>query len=233
MSLTYASYYAAIQTLVASQSPDTPFDTIFPDAIDYAEQRCYRELDLLQTVTVDTSVTLAAGARNATIPSAFVVINGYNILTPVGSGATGLRNPLTPVSRDVIDMLWPGGTTATGMPVMFAQLTQWTVLFGPTPDQGYTLEIIGTQRPAPLTSTNDTTFLTLYLPDLFIAATMVFMSGYMRNFSSSGNDPQMAVNWESQYKALFASANSEEMRKKFNSSGWASLNPAPAATQPR
>ena len=44
-----------------------------------------------------------------------------------------------------------------------------------------------------MSPTNTTTFLTTWLYDLFLAASMVFVSGWMRNFSSSGNDPQMPV----------------------------------------
>lgn len=231
--LSYTTYVAALQTMIASNGLDVPFQTILPSCIDYAEQRIYRELDLLSTVTTDASVTLAIGNRQATIPNTFIVTNGFNILTPAGATAsTGSRVPLTSVSRDVIDMLWPGGSL-TGVPTMFSMLTQWNVILGPAPDAAYVLETIGTIRPPPLSATNTTTFLVTYLPDLFLAASMIFMSGYQRNFSASGNDPQMPVNWESQYGKLLASAQTEEARKKYASSGWQPLSPQPLAGTPR
>jgi len=233
MALTYSTYVAALVTMTATTSSDPNFQAVLPDTIDYAEQRIYRELDLISTVTVDDSVTLASGNRNATIPDTFIVTNGFNVLTPAGATAsTGARVPLTPVSRDVLDMLWPGNAS-TGVPKMFAMITQWDLVLGPAPDGPYVLETIGTQRPTPLSATNTTTFLSQYLPDLFLAASMIFMSGYQRNFSSTGNDPQMPVNWESQYEKLLTSAETEESRKKYASSGWASLSPQPLAGTPR
>lgn len=218
MSLTYTTYVQQLQVLVASTPPDANFDTILPGCIDYAEQRIYRELDLLQTVTVDTSVTTVIGNRNITLPSTIVAVNGINLFAPA---APTRRLQLTPVSRDVVDRIWPGGTN--GEPEMFAMLEQWTAILGPPPDNTYSVEIIGTTRPTPLSATNTTTFLTLYLPDLFMAASMVYMSGYQRNFSLQGNDPQAGTSWEQQYEMLFKSANAEELRKKFSNDSWGSL----------
>ena len=62
---------------------------------------------------------------------------------------------------------------------------------------------------------------------------MIFISGYQRNFSLQGNDPQMGVTYESQYQALKNSALVEENRKKFEASAWSSYSPAPAATPTR
>jgi len=233
VALTYSTYVGALQQLAVANSLDTNFFAILPDVIDYAEQRVYRELDLLSTVIVDTSVTLATGVRDAAIPNTFVVTNGFNIFVPAGSDATnGDRVALTNTSRNALDVLWPGVST-TGQPQLYAMTDQWTVTFGPAPDGDYLLETIGTQRPAPLSPDNTPTFLTTYLPDLFVAASMVFLSMYQRNFDATGNTPGMGGNWEQQYQKLFASANVEEMRKKGNSNGWTSYNPAPLAKAPR
>jgi hypothetical protein len=43
----------------------------------------------------------------------------------------------------------------------------------------------------------------------------------------------MAVTYESQYNALLKGALIEEARKKFESSGWTSQSPTPAATPSR
>lgn len=224
MSLTYATYVQQLQTLVASTSPDPYFDTVLPGCIDYSEQRIYRELDLLQTVTVDTSVVTIAGTRSITLPSTIVAVNGINLIPP----ASTQRIQLYPASRDTIDRLWPGGTN--GQPEMFSMLTQWTVILGPPPDDSYSVEVVGTTRPTPLSASNTTTFLTLYLPDLFMAASMIYMSGYQRNFSAQGNDPQQGTSWEQQYELLLKSANAEELRKKFIGDSWGSLTPGSGST---
>lgn len=235
MGLNYLSYKAELQTLVVSQSPDPAFDAILPGCIDFAEQRIYRELNLLDTVQLDTSTSTTAGARKAAISTTFVAVNSINIFTPAGSLPTsGVRKQLTPVSPDAMDVLWPGDTLGT--PTMFAMLDQWDILLGPAPDGIYAMEVRGTFRPQPLSAGNPNTFLTDHLPDLLIAASMIFLSMYMRNFASaqgqSGSDPLMTGNWEAQYEKLFQSAQTEELRKSFWASSWSS-QPVSVAAQPQ
>ena len=129
-------------------------------------------------------------------------------------------------------MLWPS-TTGAGVPALYAMITDQIIIVGPAASAGYTIECIGTIRPTPLSASNPTTFLTLYLPDLFLSASMVYMSAYMRNWSASADDPKMSVSWQSHYDMELASANVEEMRKKYSSGGWGSLQPTPIATAGR
>lgn len=236
MSLTYSQWVAELANLCVIDATDADFLSNLPSCIDYAEQRLYRELDLLSTVTRDTG-TLTVGTRNFTLPQTngrFVVVNGINVITPstTTNPDSGTRNQLVPVSRDFLDVAWPSAT-GTGVPAQFAMITDQIVIVGPSPDATYTAEVIGTIRPTPLSSSNTTTYLTLYLPDLFVAASMIFMSGYMRNFGSQADDPKMAMSWESQYELLFKSANVEEQRKRFASGAWGSLSPNPIATPGR
>jgi hypothetical protein len=51
-----------------------------------------------------------------------------------------------------------------------------------------------------------------------MAASMVFGSGYMRNFGAQADNPQMSQSWETQYQLLKQSANAEAARQKF--AGW-------------
>lgn len=118
------------------------------------------------------------------------------------------------------------------MPTSYAMISQSEIIVGPWPDAGYIVEVIGTQRPTPLSATNTTTFLSTNLPDLFIAASMVFASGYQKNFGAQADDPKMGASWENQYQLLKASANVEEFRKKLQATGWSSQMPSPL-TPPR
>lgn len=215
---------------------DADFVGILPSIIDYAEQRIYRELDLLSTVVRDQSSTLTTNSRNFTLPSGqgrFVTTQGVNVFTPVGTTTT--RNQLTPQTRDYIDAAWPSETAASAstVPSSFAMITDQTIIVGSPPGAGFTVEIIGTIRPAPLSVSNPNTFLTDYLPDLFMAASIVFGSGYQKNFGAQADDPKMAVSWETQYQSLKASAMVEELRKKWQSVAWSSQSPSPVATPTR
>jgi hypothetical protein len=57
---------------------------------------------------------------------------------------------------------------------------------------------------------------------------MIFISAYQRNFSSSGSDPQMPINYETQYQTLLKGAAGEEIRKRFRSIGGSPEAPSAA-----
>lgn len=215
MSLTYTTYTAQLANLMVVPTTDTNFQTFLPGCIDYAEQRIYRELQLMDTEVRDTG-TLNANTRNFTLPATygnFVVVHGMNVFR-----SAGVRSQLTPVSRNVLDFTYPNEASpgAPSIPVLFAMITDTTAIVGPAADQQYTMEVIGTIRPTALSSGNPTTILTDDLPDLFMAASMVFATGYQRDFGSQSDDPKMSASWEQQYQTLKESANMEEMKKKYN-----------------
>lgn len=229
MSLTYTTYVEQISNIMAVSSATPQFQTMLPGMIDYAEQRIYREIDLLNTVVRDSSLTFTPFIRNFTLPTTtngpFVTVQGINVITPVNTApGSGKRNYMKPVSRDYLDAVWNDATGFKGIPSYFAMITQSDIIVGPFPDNSYTVEVIGTIRPNPLSAGNPATFLTTYLPDLFIAASMIYASGYQRDFGSQADNPQQAASWEMQYQSLFKSANAEELRKKFAGPGWTSLS---------
>lgn len=235
--LNYTQYQTQIVTLGVIDSVTNPnFVTILPQMITYAENRIYRDLDFLFTSTALTGNSLTAGNRNLTISldipgtGNFVVSEQINILTD--DGAT--RNPCLPVTKEFLDAVCGSSAPANrGLPKYYAAFNDNLFLFGPVPDQSYPVEIVGTYRPDSLSGTNTTTFISTYLPDLFIMASMIFLSGYQRNFGRANDDPQMAVTYESQYQALLKGAMVEEARKKYESAGWASMSPAVVASPTR
>ena len=235
--INYTSYVAQISNLMVFQPADPNFTTMLPGMIDFAEQKMYRELDLLATRVTDTSATLTAGVHTLSLPvsmGTFLVVEQVNVITPAtATSSYGTRNPLVNTSVDVIDITYPSQIVAQNVPEFFAMKDNATILLGPTPDQNYAIEIRGTQRPVPLSATNPTTILTTMLPDAFIAASMIFGAGFMRDFGAQSDNPQMAASWDAQYGKLIQSANVEELRKKYQSQGWTSQIPAPTATPPR
>src|SRR5262249_42318761 len=217
-------------------STDATLPQVLPNVIDDAEQRMYRELDLLNTVTRDSSSSFTAGSRTFNLPTStvqFLVTQQMNAITPAGqtNPDAGTRSPLTQATKEMIDALWPS-TTGSAVPVYYAPISQGQFIVGPCPDQAYTVEVVGTYRPAPLSATNTATLLTNYFPDAFVAASMIFMAGYMKNYGAAVDDPQQGVSWETHYKNLMSSAQTEEQRKKFSSEAWSDKTPA-AAGMPR
>lgn len=237
LSYIYSTWVSALANEIVVQSTDPNFLGILPSCIDYAEGRLYSELDLLSTVTRDSSA-LTSGSRNFTLPQnngRFVVTNGINLISPAGTTNPdlGTRTPLVPASRDFLDAVG-GSPNYTGTPANYAMITDQTIVVGPAwPDAGYTLEVVGTIRPTPLSVSNTQTYLTQYVPQLWFAATMVFMSGYIQNFGAQADNPQLAVSWSQQYDKLFAAINIEEQRKRYSAGAWSSLSPTPVATPTR
>lgn len=237
----YSTYLTTLATLTAIDATNPEFLVILPNASEYASNRISRELDMLVENVRDSTSSTAALTRDFAIPTpalgTFQVITSLNVITPAATAPdSGTRNPCTPVSLDVLDMNYPS-TSGAGVPTMFNFFSQASgqtgIVFGPWPDQTYTVEVVGKIIPAPLSSTNTTTFLSLYLPELLVAASMVFMTGYMKSYGSQSDDPRSAVSWESQYAALRESAMAYEARKRFAGASWTSKQPESLALPQR
>ena len=242
----YATYAADIANNMAISVTDDNFLVMLPQAIQYAEGRIARDLDLMAANVRDSSSSTVALTRNFNLPTgtgAFLIIDGINIITPSSTAPeSGTRNPLIPVSRDFLDYTWPSTTGAT-VPQYFAYITQDTfltgsaaqsqVIFGPWPDSTYRVEVIGKVQPPALSSTNTTTWISVNLPDLMIAASMVFVSGWMKNYSAASDDPKMSMSWEGQYAQIKAGAATYQARARFAGASWTPKQPEPTAVNQR
>jgi len=234
------SYVDQIATMAVVDATDPAFLVILPQMITYAENRIYRDVDFLFTSTSSTAYGLTVGTRSINVPAGtFVVPEQINLITPVGvsNPDQGTRVPLLPTTKEFLDAVY-GASALTGQPKYWVPFDDYTFLVGPYPDAAYTVEVVGTIRPQSLgNGTNNTvtsTFISLYLPDLFIMASMIYIAAYQRNFSSAlGNDPQMPITYETQYQTLLKSAVSEENRKKFEASAWSSQSASTTATPTR
>jgi len=232
--LTYSSYVTQIATMAVINSydlndPTDPFTIIIPQMINYAELRMQRDIDFLNTVNTAT-YTGTAGNNTVSLGSTypFVTVQNIAVLDPT----TGYVNQLMPVTKEWMWNVYPVGSSQA-LPQYFAPFDDNLFLLGPVPNQAYTYSVTGTSRFPTLTSSNSTTFISQYLPDVFIMASMIYISAYQRNFGKAVDDPAMAVTYESQYQALLKGAITEEFRKKFEASGWSSMSPPVVATPTR
>jgi hypothetical protein len=87
--------------------------------------------------------------------------------------------------------------------------------------------VFGTYRPQPLSDSNQTTPITTYWPDLFLAAACVYSFGWMRDYGGQSDNPQSAQSWEAQYQALMKGSELENLRTKFAGPSWTSLSAIP------
>jgi hypothetical protein len=245
--LTYNTYVTQIAEMAVVAPDDANFLAILPAMIDYAELRIYRDLDLMNTSTAihGAGIKLNAGNRNLEFPmtlpdgsGSIVVTEQINLITPAGQtdpdGATSARVSLLPATKEMLDTVYGSNLSAArGQPKYFSAFNENLFFVGPVPDQTYYVEVVATYRPNAMSATNTTTFISTYLPDLLIMASMVYISAYQRNFGRQSDDPQMAQSYESQYQGLLKSATVEENRKKFEGPAWSSQSPSPIASPTR
>ena len=250
--LTYNGYVTQIADLAVLQTTTvagvvTPVDTdlvnLIPQMIDYAELRIQRDLDLMQSVNNNSTYSLTSGTNTLTADvNSFITIQDISYV----SGTKTI--PIRPVSKWVIENVYQD-SSVTGPPIYYAPYggdssttggTSQVFLFGPTPDQNYSLSINGTVRMISLNSFNTSpsagssfTFISAYLPDLLLMASMIYLSGFQRNFGRQADDPAMAVSYEQQYNSLLKGAMVEENRRKFWASAWTALSVPPNATPNR
>lgn len=223
-----------LATTVKAQPPFTVteafFDTLFPQATSYAEGRICRDLILLNQRQVNASLSTSQGSR--TVPlSGMTPANGYGplvvpeafaLITPAGTApASGTRVQFDVASLDAINQMWPVEAAAstpslnTVGPRLWAMLDDATIVYAPTADGAYTVEVTGLFQPAPLSAANQSTYISTVYPELLEAACMVFLEGaLMHNFGAQSDDTPSAVSWEGQYHTLMTPIRNEELRRR-------------------
>jgi hypothetical protein len=226
MAYTYTSYVTALAKALVVSETDTDFVALLSTIIDNAEQRIYRELDLVSTSVV-VAGTMTANDHYLTLPTTgghIVVVDGVAIIV------SNERLNMLPVTKDVIDYVFPSNvpTVPYLVPKLYMRIDDTRLYIGPVPNTNYTCEVTGTIRPLPLSSGNGSTFLTLYLSDLFFAASMSTANAVLlKNYGANSEDPQQAMSWEADYQTRLASAKTEELRKLYISSN----SPLPASAK--
>lgn len=233
----------AVNTVAGVVVPvDTWFGVALPQALNYAELRIQRDLNVLPAQQTNT-YTLAAGANTLSIPVAdFVAVR------TVSANINSQMTALLPVSVEWLQTVYPS-TSTPGPPAYFAMLggdlatagaTSNIIQLGPVPDNNYAASIVGTVRlptlnnyaTAPQAGTA-TTWISTWLPDLLLMASLVYVSGYQRQFAATADQPEMGTNYEAQYQKLLNGATVEEARKQFSASAWSSMPPPVVASPSR
>lgn len=222
---------------------DDAFNAILPQLVSYAEQRICRDLDLEQTLT-SNAYALTLGSNLLQIP-----VSDFVTVQTMGVTSAGALFPLLAATKEFLQNVY-GDPSSTGQPLYFAPYggdqatagnTSTNFLVGPYPDMAYPVSVTGTIRPPSLylnatqaLAGTVTTFISQFLPEMLIQASMQYITLYQRNFAAEGsNSPDMAGTYEAAYQNLLKGAIVEEARKRFQSTGWASQSPALVATPTR
>jgi len=226
---------------------DAPLQTVLPQILSYAEARIQRDIDALQARSSNT-YALTVSNNLLQIPvNDFLVIETLE-WTQVSNNVVVNSTPLIQVSKEFIQNCY-SGVFSTGMPKYYAMYgdnfgdganTNVNVLLGPAPNFAYPVRVTGVIRMPSLyqfasagLANTSYTYISEWLPDLLLTASMVFISAYQRNFSANSDDPGMPVNYEKQYRTLLAGAIAEENRKKGLGSGYSAYSTPVTATPTR
>lgn len=201
-----------------------------PTFIFSAENRILRDLDLLACRVTDTTGSLTANSRVFALPTEIGIFQVVETIQVIDQ--KGIRHPpLLPMSKEVMDAIYPDehAVGAPSIPRNWAPYTAASVLVGPAPGFGFTMQVYGVQFPATLSAANPSTFISTTLPDLFLAAEMIDVSGWLRNFGAASDDPAMARDWGQEYERIKGLANAWELRRKVQAAGWSTRLPNPVA----
>jgi hypothetical protein len=226
---------------------DPPLQQILPQILSYAEGRIQRDIDFLNARASNT-YALTAGSNLLSIPiNDFLIVETLEVTQNNGTQVVN-STPLTPVSREFIQNCYSGLAQA-GQPKFFAMAgdnfgdgadSYINVLFGPPPNYAYPVRVNGVIRLPSLAqfasagpADTSYTYISQFMPDLLMMASMIYISAFQRGFSSTSDDPQMGMTYEKQYQALRLGAISEENRKKFLGSAFSSYSTPVSATPTR
>ena len=226
---------------------DAPPQLQVPMILNYAELRIQRDLDMLPAQSSNI-YTLTPNNYIFQLPvDDFIIVQRAAIVTLSGSTVAAVA-PLVQTSQEFIQNVY-GGTFNAGQPEYYAMIgdvfggnedTFNQIALGPTPNYAYSIRIHGLTRMPSLykyatSGLADTsyTYISAYYPDMFIMASMIYISAFQRNFSATSDDTQMGMTYEKQYQILRLAAIDEENRKKSQGSGWSSYSTPTAATPTR
>lgn len=228
--LTYLAGYAGDTSLTT----DTAFLAQLPIWIKSAEQRILRDLDLLST-RVENTAAPTINQRLFTLPTtdgAFNLVVAAGLILTI-DGTEYRQPPLLPLSYEALCAMYPDdhGVGNPSIPRYWAPYTAEQIALGPAPNpvEGMTVWVYGPKDPATLSEANDETWISMNLPDILLAAEMINVSAWQRQFSAMADDPAQARNWTQEYQMLIAQENVQELRRKVEASQWGTRQPNPIA----
>jgi hypothetical protein len=140
--------------------------------ITFAENRILRDIDL-DVFKVEVTGNLTSGNKFLSTPSD-ILTHRYLMVTN-GSDQVFLDYRDTSFMKEY----WPNGAS-TGTPKYYSTWDQNTFYVAPTPNAGFTVELGYISRPAQLSSTNPTTWISTNAPEALFYACLVQAYSYTK-----------------------------------------------------
>ena len=196
--------YTEVDNNVAT--PTVLTDTILDGIIEDAEFRILREVDSDNNRRYVTA-TMVAGQRFIDTPANLLVVRSAQIVDKdLSTSPTTDRNIIE--YRDTNFMAEYNPQDTQGTPKYFGYWDQDTLVFAPVADAAYTIQLNYILKPAGLSSTNTTTYLSLQFPNGLLYACLVEAFSFLKG-------PQDLLQlYEQRYKQAVEGFSVEQMGRR-------------------
>ena len=179
--------------------------TIVNGFIENAEFRILRDVDSDNNRRY-VSAQLVAGSRFIDTPTDLLVIRSAQIVDSDGVGQSDNRDFLQ--YRDTSFMFEFNPTATTGVPKYYSNWDEDTIVVAPTPNATFTIQLNYILKPAGLSSTVPTTYLSLNFPNGLLYACLVEAYSFLKG----PND--LLQLYEGKYKQTVEGFSIEQMGRR-------------------
>ena len=180
-------------------------DTIVNGFIENAEFRILRDVDSDNNRRYVTA-NLVLNTRFIDTPTDLLVVRSAQIVDSDGTSAADNRDFLQ--YRDVNFMSEFNNKGVTGVPKYYSNWDENTLVFAPTPNANYTIQLNYILKDPGLSSTNTTTYISLNFPNGLLYACLVEAYGFLKG-------PQDLLQlYEQKYKQVVEGFAIEQMGRR-------------------
>ena len=180
-------------------------DAIINGFIEDAEWRILREVDMDANRRYKDAQFIAS-TRFIDVPADALIIRSAQITDSSGVGASTNRDFLQ--YRDTSFMSEFNPTGATGVPKYYSWWDKEKIVVAPTPDATYTIQLNYILKDPGLSSTNTTTYLSLYFPNGLLYACLIEAFSFLKG----PND--LLQLYEGKYKQVVEGFSIEQMGRR-------------------
>ena len=190
--------YTEVDSNVLTQS-------IIDTFIENAEFRIMRDIDSDQNKRYATA-PLISGQRFINVPENTLIVRSAQIVDSDGVGQANNRDFLE--YRDTSFMSEYNSSESSGVPKYYGMWDDNTLVFAPTPNAGYTIQLNYILKNPGLSSTNTTTYISTNFPNGLLYACLVEAYGFLKG----PND--LLQLYEGRYKQAAESFAIEQMGRR-------------------
>ena len=153
-------------------------DTIVNGFIEDAEFRILRDVDSDNNRRYATALLATGGTRFIQTPDNTLVIRSAQIVDSDGVGSANNRDFLQWRDTSFMSEFNPKGST--GVPKYYSWWDKNHIVFAPTPNANYTIQLNYILKDPGLSSTNTTTYISLNFPNGLLYACLVEAYGFLK-----------------------------------------------------